>query len=426
MTDADPNDDYTSNRTLVLNTVGAFVSKFGLTFLGLLTVVVLTHQLPKVDYGIYASSIALVYLLAPVLELGTNHLMAQAIATDRDPAAIWRSNIAVHLAAATAGGVALAATQPLVLPDSSRTVVFLLVASELIGPGLTAGAVIAAEAANRAFIGVRVRWVAVAIKSGALAAFALMPDPSLVKWCVLQLGSSAVSFWFTLWAVDRKLGLPVGLRRPSFREIRTGLAFTTNQVSSTALKDLDKVMLGSFGLSSQNADYTAGHRFVALGLLPLQAALSGSYGEFFRRGARNDDDLDQLTRRLSLASVPLMAVIALAMYVAAPAIPWLLGAEYEDSVAVVRVLAVLPALKALQGFVGNALAARGEHGWRLASMLLAVAFNAALNLLLLERYGWHGAAVATLAAEVLLTLLLWGIFLGRPRGQTAESASATG
>ncbi|MGI9613081.1 MAG: lipopolysaccharide biosynthesis protein, partial [Acidimicrobiales bacterium] len=213
---------------------------------------------------------------------------------------------------------------------------------------------------------------------------------------------------------------PFGFRLPSWREVRSGLAFTSNQVSATALKDLDKVMLGSFGFSAQNADYTAGHRFVALGLLPLQAAMSGSYGEFFRRGIDGKKSLTRLTVRMSLATLPPMAVIAALMYVAAPGIPWLLGAEYQDSVTVVRYLAFLPALKALQGFVGNALTARGDHGWRLANMIVAVSFNAALNFYLIPRNGWRGAAVSTMVAEVLLTIGLWAVLLGKGASRSSD------
>ncbi len=414
------NPDRSSRRGLLVNSLGALVSKTGLTAISLLSIIVLTRQLPKVEYGIYASSIALIYLVAPILEVGVNHLVARAVATRTDAEAMWQTSIAVHLLAAGLGGIALAAVQPVLLPESSLAIVFLLAGSELLGPGLNAGAVLASEAAGKAFVGARIRWIAVAIKATALGVFWLLPGPTLVLWCALQVGSSALAFVITVRSLDKALDLPLGFRLPTWREVRSGLAFTSNQVSATALKDLDKVMLGSFNLSAQNADYTAGHRFVALGLLPLQAAMSGSYGEFFRRGADGRNGLSRLTVRLSLAALPPMIVVAAVMYVAAPGIPWLLGAEYQDSVVVVRYLAFLPALKALQGFVGNALTARGDHGWRLANMVLAVSFNAALNLALIPRHGWRGAAVSTLVAEVLLTLGLWAALLRRGAGDPPE------
>ncbi len=415
---SEPHDS--SGRGLIVNSLGAFVSKTGLTALSLLSILVLTHKLPKVEYGIYASSIALIYLVAPVLEVGINHLVARAVATRTDAEAFWQTSIAVHLLAAGFGGVALAAIQPLLLPDSSLAIVFLLAGSELLGPGLTTGAVMASEAAGKAFVGARIRWSTVAIKATALGLFWLLPGPTLVTWCALQMGSSALAFVITVRSLDKALDLPFGFRLPKWREVRTGLAFTSNQISATALKDLDKVMLGSFGLSAQNADYTAGHRFVALGLLPLQAAMSGSYGEFFRRGVDQQKSLTRLTVRMSLATLPPMAILAALMYLAAPGIPWLLGAEYQDSVAAVRYLALLPALKALQGFVGNALTARGDHGWRLANMVAAASFNAALNLYLIQRSGWRGAAVSTMVAEAFLTVGLWIALLRKGRSRDVD------
>ena len=354
--------------------------------------------------------------------MGINHLVARAVATDTDAESLWQTSVGVHLVAAGLGGIALAGIQPWLLPDSSVAIVFLLAASELLGPGLTTGAVMASEAAGKAFVGARIRWITVTIKAIALGLFWFLPAPTLVLWCLLQVGSSTLAFAVTVRSLDRALDLPFGFRLPKWREVRTGLAFTSNQVSATVLKDLDKVMLGSFGLSAQNADYTAGHRFVALGLLPLQAAMSGSYGEFFRRGVDQQKDLTRLTVRMSLATVPPMAVIAVLMYVAAPGIPWLLGEEYQDSVAVVRYLALLPALKALQGFVGNALTARGDHGWRLANMVAAASLNAALNLYLIQRSGWRGAAISTMVAETVLTVGLWAALLGR--GNSSDAAGA--
>lgn len=418
--------DNSSSRGLIINSLGAFVSKTGLTALSVLSILVLTRQLPRVEYGIYASSIALVYLVAPILEVGINHLVARAVATKTDAQALWQTSIAVHLLAAGLGGIALAALQPLLLPDSSIAIVFLLAGSELLGPGLTAGAVMASEAAGKAFVGARIRWITVVIKATALGIFWFMPSPTLVMWCVLQVGSSALAFVITVRSLDAALDLPFGLRLPSWREVRSGLAFTSNQVSATVLKDLDKVMLGSFGLSGQNADYTAGHRFVALGLLPLQAAMSGSYGEFFRRGLDQQKSLNRLTVRMSLATLPPMAIIAGLMYVAAPGIPWLLGDEYQDSVAVVRYLAFLPALKALQGFVGNALTARGDHGWRLANMMVAASFNGVLNIWLIQRNGWRGAAASTMIAEALLTVGLWAALFRKPASTWSDDGDEEG
>ncbi len=414
-----------SNRGLIVNSLGAFVSKTGLTALSLLTILVLTRQLPRVEYGIYASSIALIYLMAPILEVGINHLVARGVATRTDAEALWKTSIAVHLLAAGLGGIALAAIQPLLLPDSSVAIIFLLAGSELLGPGLTTGAVMASEAAGKAFVGARIRWSTVAIKAAALGVFWLLPGPTLVLWCALQMGSSALAFVVTVRSLDNALDLPFGFRLPKWREVRTGLAFTSNQISATALKDLDKVMLGSFGLSAQNADYTAGHRFVALGLLPLQAAMSGSYGEFFRRGVDQQKSLTRLTVRMSLATLPPMAILAALMYLTAPGIPWLLGEEYQDSVAVVRYLALLPALKAMQGFVGNALTARGDHGWRLANMVVAASFNAALNLYLIQRSGWRGAAVSTMVAEAFLTVGLWVALLRRGASRADDDDSGS-
>ncbi len=404
------------------NSIGALVSQLILMGTGLVTVYVLTQKLGRSDYGNYATAIALVYVSAPLLELGSNHLLARGVATDEEPARLWGMAVTVHVLGALFGALALWLIQPVILPEVPRAVVALLAISELVGPALVAGAVLAFEADGRSSIGARLRVVTTVAKLIALAILVALSEPTLIIWCAMQLGAALVSGVLTVRFVRRELGLSASLRLPSRAETKTGLAFTASQVAHTGQKDADKVIMGYFSLNGEAADYTAGYRFVSLGLIPLKGILSGTYGQFFRSGAESTASVLRLALRLTSLALVLLAPVTIGLFLGADLLPRILGAEFEEAADVVRLLSVIPLLKALQGFANNALVGAGFHGKRVGAVVGTLVLNIGLNLLWVPEYGWRGAAWATLIVEVILALILWFSLFRAARGSSSTAA----
>ena len=61
---------------------------------------------------------------------------------------------------------------------------------------------------------------------------------------------------------------------------------------------------------------------------------------------------------------------------------------------------------------GDALAGAGRQGIRLAFQFSAAAANIGLNIALIPRYSWRGAAWASLATDGMLGICLWSVLLG--------------
>lgn len=390
------------------NTAGSIASQMILMGTGLVTVYVLTQALGRGDYGNYATAIALVYVSAPMLEIGINHVLARSVATDVDAERMWAINLTIHLMGAALGAILLGLIQPVILPEVGRLVVVLLVLSELIGPALVAGAVLAFEGAGRSTTGARLRVVSSLTRLAALGILVLLPERSLVLWCGLQVLAALVTAWFTVTFVERRLGLRPSLSLPALAEVRTGLSFASNQVASTGQKDADKVIMGYYSLNGEAADYTAGYRFVALGLIPLTGLLSGTYGQFFRSGTHSVAAVVKLAMKLTALSAVLLLPVTLGLFLGADLLPVILGDDFAESAEVVRLLAVLPVLKSLQGFANNALVGAGLLGKRVRAVVATLALNVFLNILWVPDHGWRGAAWATLIVEALLAAILWG------------------
>jgi O-antigen/teichoic acid export membrane protein len=70
------------------------------------------------------------------------------------------------------------------------------------------------------------------------------------------------------------------------------------------------------------------------------------------------------------------------------------------------------------------MAGAGYQSARLATQVVAALFNFALNLYLIPRYSWVGAAWASLATDGGLALLLWiVVFWLAKKGDYAYSAA---
>jgi len=104
--------------------------------------------------------------------------------------------------------------------------------------------------------------------------------------------------------------------------------------------------------------------------------------------------------------------LAAGIYVAAPAVPWLLGGSYQLSTEILRWLCFLPFFIVVQSVGSDALS--GANSQRRVSLLhtLTAGVSLLLNLLLVPHYGWRGAVMAAygsqgfLIAGLLATIML--------------------
>jgi O-antigen/teichoic acid export membrane protein len=74
-----------------------------------------------------------------------------------------------------------------------------------------------------------------------------------------------------------------------------------------------------------------------------------------------------------------------------------------------RWLCLIPFFRAFQLSAADALAGAGKQSWRLAAQMIAAGANVAMNIYLIPRYSWHGAAWSSLATDAMLGVSLWSI-----------------
>ena len=95
------------------------------------------------------------------------------------------------------------------------------------------------------------------------------------------------------------------------------------------------------------------------------------------------------------------------MLVAAPGIPLVLGHRYDAVVPAVRWLSVIPLLRCVHSFLADALTGAGYQGQRTAIQIGVAVVNVLLNLWILPRWSWRGAAWTSIASDGLLLIAVW-------------------
>jgi len=103
------------------------------------------------------------------------------------------------------------------------------------------------------------------------------------------------------------------------------------------------------------------------------------------------------------------------LFAAAPLIPHIVGNGFKDSVMALRWLCLLPTFRSIHQLTGSAITGLGFQRYRTAVQCVAAAMNFGLNLWLIPRYGWVGAAWASVATDGALGAANWSLLqiLGR-------------
>ncbi|HSJ09656.1 MAG TPA: polysaccharide biosynthesis C-terminal domain-containing protein [Longimicrobiales bacterium] len=167
----------------------------------------------------------------------------------------------------------------------------------------------------------------------------------------------------------------------------------------------DRLILERFVTLSALAVYGIGYQFASL--LPVfSVAFVNAWIPRFFRNAGSDDGADRYSR-VFLTQVTAIIAIALPIVAFAPeAIRLITTAEYAGSSAITRMVAIGLIFHGVYQALLLPLFYRNRTGLVSTATGIALASNIALNLLLIPRIGIMGAAVATVGAYLLTSIVV--------------------
>ncbi|GIV00136.1 MAG: hypothetical protein KatS3mg014_1751 [Actinomycetota bacterium] len=179
--------------------------------------------------------------------------------------------------------------------------------------------------------------------------------------------------------------------------------------SQNAYNDIDKPIVARFSGLSQSGVYAAGYRAIDVAFAPVRALVFAAYPAFFRRGARGLKGSLAFAGRLMAPALLYALCGAGLLWWLAPLAGSVFGQGFAETASVVRWLAVLLPLRTIHYLGQDALTGADRQGARTAIQGGVVAGNLALSLLLIPRFGWRGAAAASIASEMMLAVGVWAV-----------------
>jgi O-antigen/teichoic acid export membrane protein len=371
--------------------------------------IVLARLLGTTQYGLLAGAIALVSVVSQYGALGSGLLFLRYVSPDHSRFRVYWGNALISIF--LLGGllaVALrlfgrwfvgAASVPLLLPIALSDCLF----QQLSG---CAGQVF------QTFEKMKFSTALILLASIFRCALAFgmllaLRRASAWQWAIGSLAVSAVSACIAFATVTRFFGLPSFSPSLFMRRLAEGFVFAMSGSTTAVYNDIDKVVLSRFGMDQANGIYSMAYRVVNIGTMPVMSIVGAAFPSFFRAGVQGIAATVPMARQLLKRTVVLGIAVAAALFLCAPMIPHFVGKSYAESVSALRWLCLIPFFRCFHLSAGDAIAGAGQQKFRLISQLAAAVGNLLLNLYLVPRYSWHGAAWASLGTDGVLGAMNW-------------------
>ena len=383
---------------------------------------VLTRLLGVTEFGIFAGAFALVNSVTPYSSLGSSMIFMRYVSADRDLAQVYWGNI-------------LAITSASSLP---LMVLLALVGGKLFGHdriGLIAVLVVAncfmsqivnsAGSVFQTFEQLRTTaWLQTlsnCLRLVVMVILILYLHHATAFQCALGILISSTLAAVTAMTIVRSSIGGIRISAKLFRlRFWEGLGFSFAGSTQALYNDVDKMMLSHYGMNVANGIYTMAYRIVDFSNTPVSAIDAALLPRFFTLHREGFAAVGRMARKVLPIAVAAGLAAAVCTLLASPLLVRIVGHGFGDALLAIRWLCWLPALRAVHQLTGGVLTATGRQSYRTGAQFMVALFNLSLNLILIPKHGWLGAAWASLASDGALgaiNLILVFLFLGAWKSQ---------
>lgn len=376
--------------------------------------VLIVRSLGSGEYGAFAGVAALVAVLSQFSSLGMEMILVRNISRDRASfARTWGQALTILAAGFVALlGATMLAAHFLLRPELRGLAPWIVLSDGLLGKLV--------QLAGRAFQGAgQLSWTARltalmnlcrTAAAGAVWVWARASDTRLTAyfWVHVYWIATLIAAAMAAYVVTTQLGWP-RFERMGRADLMEGLSFSISSSSISIYNDIDKTILVSLGEIYATGIYTAAYRVVDAATAPIFSVYAAATPRFFRAGAESVQQAAAFSRRTMAKTMPYAVLATAAMWVAAPLLPVVFGASFTEAETALRWLCLLPVLRALHYGWGTAITGSASQWNRTATQLGAAALNVALDVALIPRWSWRGAAAASVATDAALALFSYAV-----------------
>jgi len=371
--------------------------------------ILLARLLGVREYGVFAGAFAFVAIATPYSALGSGLLFVRYVSTDAGKFAVYWGNILLStFFVGSSLTIFLVLIAPHLLNPASASLILMVALGDCICRQL----VICVSQVFQAFEKLRMT-ASITLLTSFLRLLAVITlalslhHITAWQWALSSLIVSALSAIVASAAVTTHYGHPHFGTRIFFSRLGEGFGFSLAGSTQSAYNDIDKAMLSHYGMNVANGIYTMAYRIVDVATVPVNSLDAAALPRFFRQSRENANSVASLSIRLAKRAALLGIIMSVCMFLAAPLIPFIVGASFREAVSALRWLCLIPAFRGIHQLTGSAITGLGFQRYRTAAQLFAASLNLGLNLWLIPKYGWLGAAWASLATDSTLGLINW-------------------
>lgn len=214
-------------------------------------------------------------------------------------------------------------------------------------------------------------------------------------------GAFALQQGSALWGVPR-LSLAV-----LWQDVCEGCFFSISTSAQTIYNDIDKTMLARLSTFTATGVYAAAYRIIDTSLTPVRSLVSAAYPQFFYVGTEGIGATYGYAKRLIRKAVAFGILDFVVLLLIAPVLPHILGQKYASVAPAIQLLALIPVMRCVHWFLADALSGANAQILRTVIQVGVAFLNVGLNLVILPRWSWVGAAWTSLASDAALMIAVY-------------------
>jgi O-antigen/teichoic acid export membrane protein len=399
-----------AKNSVLLRNAGWLFAGQGLSFVvQAISFIVLARLLRSSEYGVLSGAVALVTIASQYGSMGAGQLYMRYVSADRSQSPRYWGN--ALLSVLVIGGILVGLLWllgPWMIRRDSLRVLILLALSECIFVQIT----VCASMVFQTFEKMRVSATLTLLTSLLRLVFAvsmlvIFGQAYAWQWALASLFISMIVAGAAVWVVTRNYGLPRFSPSLLFKRSGEGFVFAISGSTTSVYNDLDKVILSHYGMLQANGVYSMAYRVINIGTMPIMSLVGAAFPRFFQAGVNGARAVLPMARTLLKRTLVPGALAVAGMFVLAPILPHLVGNSYQEAVSALRWLCLIPVFRCFSLSAGDALSGAGDQRFRLICQATAAIGNGLLNLYLIPRYSWHGAAWASLMTDGALGIMSW-------------------
>jgi O-antigen/teichoic acid export membrane protein/glycosyltransferase involved in cell wall biosynthesis len=371
----------------------------------------IARSLGPSQYGAFVAITAMTGIVSPYVGLGSGSLFLKNVRSGkRKESVCWGNGLLVTLLTGLVTAVVLTSLAHLWFPTLPNVLLLALATSDLILMRVIDLASFGFAASDKmGKTAVQNTTMSLLRVVGIVFLGTLYHQVSLAQWIWTYLLTGVIGAAFALQQGSVLWGIPRISLSAMWEDVREGCFFSVSTSAQTVYNDIDKTMLAHLSTFSATGVYGAAYRIIDTSLTPIRALVSAAYPQFFCIGKDGIGATYSYAKGLIRKAAAFGVVDFLGLLLIAPLLPHVLGPKYAAIVPAIRLLALIPVMRCVHWFLADALSGANAQGLRALVQVGVAVLNVGLNLVILPRWSWVGAAWTSLISDAVLMMTIYAI-----------------